>query len=632
MDIIDGNSTSGLKRLEQIRTKNKSNTNWINQDLYRLLYKEDMYISAYENIKSNKGATTPGSTSETLDGFSLKKIQNIIELMREKKFEFKPSRRIYIPKPGKKSLRPLGIPNATEKIVQEVIRMILEAIYEPTFSESSHGFRPQRSCHTVLKQIETQFDGVKWLIEGDIKAAYDTVDHKVLIKLLRRRINDDRFIQLIKKALEAGYLERPNRHITSLIGTPQGSIISPILFNIYLSPLDDYLGKLQEFYKTEYGEKKRKTTTEYNENATKMAQIKRSLDTRSQPSEKNSEERTKLVSQLKLLKRQRVKTQAYRPETVPISIYYVRYADDWVIGVNGPQQSAVYIKDQIAQFLKTELNLDLSPEKTKITYLKKDVGLFLGYEIRVGSSIRTMKIRNSKGVYYLKRVTGHFIELQAPIQQILSRLAIKGFCDGKGNPQSKRSWTTFEDSQIVKQFNWVMNGLFHYYSGAVNQRKLIRIQYILQHSCACTLAHRHQSSVSRIYAKHGKSMKVTYTVDSKTGPKEKTSFLTLRKFNKTQIKWLIRKEFYDPFQTYAYRRTRSKISDCCCVCGVNSGVEMHHIRHLKTTVNTKGFDQVMGLINRKQIPVCRDCHKDIHNGRYDGIVLSDLARPDIAKR
>lgn len=562
MDTNAGITTSALRRLEQIRIKNKENPNWMNQDLYRLLYKEDIYISAYENIKSNKGGFTPGTTIETFDDFSLKNIQSIIELMRENKFEFRPARRIYIPKPGTSQLRPLGIPNATDKLVQEIIRLILETIYEPSFSENSHGFRPQKSCHTALKQVETQFNGVKWLIEGDIEGAYDNVDHKILLKLLKQRINDERFIILIKKALKAGYLEYQKKSMTSFIGTPQGSIISPILFNIYLNPLDKFLEQLQESYKSKYGDRKRKTTTEYNKNATRIAEGKRFL----------SEEphtmyyREELVTELRRIKKKRVKLRAYQDETIPLSIYYVRYADDWIVGVNGPRHHVENIKAEIAQFIKTELNLDLSPNKTKIIDIKKDIGMFLGYEIRVASSIKTKRVRNAKGVYFLKRTIANFIKLNAPIQRILSQLCLKGFCDSKGNALSKRAWTTMEDHVIVKQYNWIMNGLFHYYSGANNQRKLIRIQYILQHSCACTLAHRHKSTIAKIYGKHGRSMEVNYTVETKNGPKSIKTSLTLRQFNNAQIKWFHSNHFYDPFKAYVYPSTKLKLSHFCWTC------------------------------------------------------------------
>jgi group II intron reverse transcriptase/maturase len=540
--------TKTLLRLEQIEKKNKENENWINEDLYRLLYKEDMYLSAYEKMKSNKGARTKGTTSETLDGFSLNIIQAVIEKMRNNTFDFHPARRILIPKLRKNTFRPLGIPNATDKVVQEALRTILEAIYESSFSENSHGFRPNKSCHSALRQVEQTFHGIKWLIEGHIKAAYDTVDHKVLLKLLRLRVKDERFIQLIHKALKAGYgyLEKAETPIPSIIGTPQGSIISPILFHIFRSHLDFGIKRILEKYMLKNREKKRKTTTSYNENSTNMSKVKEEISTCVDPLN-----RKLLTSHLRRLKRQRVKIQAYQTDSLPISIRYVRYTDDWIVGINGPRKLAETVKSEIAEFLKQELHLDLSAEKTKITYLKKDIGLFLGYQLRVDESKKITTLKNKAGMYYTKRTTRHFMKLDAPIQRIISRLCLKGFCDDEGKPLSKRAWTTLEDHLIIRRYNEMLNGLFQYYSGADNQRKLIRIQFILQHSCACTLGQRHRSTVPKIYAKHGKDIQVMYNVVTKKGPQERKVSLNLRKFHKSQKKWSVKQMFYDLFQTYA---------------------------------------------------------------------------------
>lgn len=615
---------SALHRLEQIAKKNRENRGWINQDLYRLLYKEDIYIAAYEKIKSNKGALTKGSTSETLDGFSAIKIQDIIERMKQNRFVFKPARRVLIPKHGRKSFRPLGLFTASDKVVQEAVRMILEAIYEPLFSENSHGFRPKRSCHTALRQIDREFDGMKWLLEGDIQTAYATVNHGVLLQFLRRSIRDERFIQFINKALKAGYAEKGPVPIVSLVGTPQGSILSPLLFNIYLTPFDHFLEKLKEKYEKGNAEKKRSSTTKYNSNATQMAQTRREIEGCSDPLARKT-----LKNKLRRLKQQRVQIQPYRDESIPIRIRYVRYADDWVIGVNGPRKLAEQLKSDVAHFLKGELFLGLSAEKTKITYLKKDIGTFLGYQIRVESSEKVTKIRNKNNVTFTKRTTGHFVKLDAPIQKIIANLCLKGFCDAKGRPLSKRSWTTFDDHVIIQQYNHILHGLFQYYSGADNQRKLIRIQFILQHSCGCTLAHRHSCSVAKIYAKHSETMTITYRIVKKNGPEEKKIALSLRKFNKSEQRWLISKEtFHDPFQVYAYRRTRSKLYQCCCICGADQHVEVHHIRRIRGSIETKGFQEILGILNRKQIPVCRDCHRSIHMGKYDGLSVNDLALPE----
>nr|AOC61484.1 putative reverse transcriptase and intron maturase [Rhexinema sarcinoideum] len=616
-------NTQALERLEQIRKKNQKNPIWINQDLYRFFYKEEMYISAYENIKSNKGALTRGSTSETFNGLSIKKIQRMIEMMRLNKYEFQPTRKLYIPKPGKKTFKPLEIPNYNDKVIQEIIRMILEAIYEPRFSNRSHGFRPGKSCHTALREIKQKFAGMKWLIKGDIKSAYDNVDHRILLNLLKQSINDERFILLIKRVLKAGYLKLgAPRSIISSIDTFQRSIISPILFNIYLSPLDEFIEMLKKKY--EKIEKKRQTTKEYNSNAISIARQKKKIDNCN-----DLKTRKELVTTLNKLKTERVKIKAYKDDSILIRIQYVRYADDWVVGITGPKSTAESIRQEIAQFLKEKLNFDLNLEKTKITYLKKNMGFFLGYQLRMKTKIKYTKIKNKAGIYFKKKSTGHFINLDAPILKLIARLCLKGFCNGEGKPTSKRSWTTLDDKEIIRMYNKILNGLASYYSGADNQRKLIRIQYILQHSCACTLAQRHKSTVKKIYGKHGREMQIKHYVETKNGPVEKIISLNLRKFSKLTKRWLTKaKSFNDPFKTYAYRRTKSKVQDFCCICGCETNVEMHHVKHLKGSIHTKRFNQILEIINRKQIPVCKDCHTSIHSGKYDKMKLSDLVFPN----
>ncbi|MCM3118877.1 reverse transcriptase/maturase family protein, partial [Neobacillus sp. MER 74] len=209
------------------------------QRLYRNLYNIEFFLDAYDKIYPNKGSNTKGINEDTIDGMSLKRINNLIEKLRDQTYQPNPARRIYIPKKNGK-LRPLGLPTFEDKLVQEVVRRILESIYETSFSENSHAFRPNRSCHTALKQIKNTFTGTRWFIEGDIKGFFDNIDHHTLINILRKRIKDEKFINLIWKFLRAGYVEDWVFHKT-YSGTPQGGIISPILSNIYLNELDKYV-------------------------------------------------------------------------------------------------------------------------------------------------------------------------------------------------------------------------------------------------------------------------------------------------------------------------------------------------------------------------------------------------------
>src|SRR6266566_1404745 len=243
-------SQETLERLEHLRKRN-SNRSWVNHDVYRLMYKEDLYIVAYERIKSKPGNMTPGTDEETLDGFSLETIREIINEMRTEQFQFKPVRQHFIPKPNGK-MRKLGIPCVRDKIVQEVMHLILEAIYEspyaPYFQETSHGFGPQRSCHTALREVRTHWTGVNWYLEGDRRACFDELDHQVLVHILRKKIQDERFLNLIRKLLKAGYMDLHGSKKESLIGSPQGGIISPILANVYLHELDEYIEEAKKTY------------------------------------------------------------------------------------------------------------------------------------------------------------------------------------------------------------------------------------------------------------------------------------------------------------------------------------------------------------------------------------------------
>ena len=184
-----------------------NNSEYKYERLYRILFNRDMYLAAYQKIYANEGNMTKGSDGKNIDGMSLERIDSLIELLKNEKYQPNPSRRVYIRKKDGKRLRPLGIPAFNDKLVQEVIKMILEAVYEKSFDASSHGFRPKRSCHTALLQIQAKFTGVKWFIEGDIKGFFDNIDHDVMISLLRKRIKDERFLRLIRKFMNAGYLD-----------------------------------------------------------------------------------------------------------------------------------------------------------------------------------------------------------------------------------------------------------------------------------------------------------------------------------------------------------------------------------------------------------------------------------------
>ena len=355
-----------LKSLEE----KASVSNYKYERLYRNLYNPEFYLLAYANIAKSQGSMTQGVDGQTLDNMSLPRINRIIESIRNRTYQPKPAKRKYIPKKNGK-LRPLGITSTDDKLVQEVVRMILEAIYEPTFSNNSHGFRPKRSCHTALTQVKKNFTGVTWIVEGDIKACFDNFDPHVLVELLRKRISDEAFIGLIWKFLKAGYMEQWQYNCT-YSGVPQGSGISPICANIYLSELDNYMQEYKEKYDCE--PVRRKTTKEYERASRRYKKARKAL----MGAEKSTPE---LVREFKDSRREKMNQHYYNPfEEGFKKIQYNRYADDFVITGASKELLQNEILPIVREFLHAR-GLTLSEEKTKITHISKGFD-FLGYNIR----------------------------------------------------------------------------------------------------------------------------------------------------------------------------------------------------------------------------------------------------------
>jgi group II intron reverse transcriptase/maturase len=331
--------------------------------VYRQLFNPELHLLAYGKIYRNQGAMTPGVDRETVDGMTLAKIEAIITALRDERYRWKPTRRTYITKKQSVKKRPLGLPTWSDKLLQEVIRMILEAYYEPQFSDHSHGFRPRRGCHTALQTISRKWQGTRWFLEGDISRCFDSLDHEVLLSILAEKIKDNRFLRLIRNLLAAGYLEEWRSHAT-LSGTPQGGIVSPILANLYLNRLDQYIERTQLPIHNQG--QRRKANPEYTH------LIGRAW----------KQERRGCPAEAKALRKQAQQLPAIDPFDPEFRrLHYVRYADDFLLGFIGPRSEAEEIKRQLGEFLCQELKLELSEEKTLITHAKSETARFLGYEI-----------------------------------------------------------------------------------------------------------------------------------------------------------------------------------------------------------------------------------------------------------
>lgn len=610
-------SQQTLDRLEHLRKLN-SNRRWVNHDLYRLMYREDLYIIAYERIKSKPGNMTPGTDETTLDGFSLEEIQEIIRQMRTERFHFWPVRTVYIPKPNGK-MRKLGIPCVSDKVVQEVMRMILESIYDspygPYFLESSHGFRPNRSCHTALREFRNTWVGMNWLIEGDIRACFDELDHHTLATILRKKIKDERFLNLIWKLLNAGYMDLHGEKKESLIGSPQGGIISPILANVSLHELDEFVQGLRT--KLERGKEKRDNPL-YLSLAQKRARLVKRGATRT-PEFRAIDKRMRATPS----------REVNDPDF--IRVRYLRYADDWMVGICGSRSLAEEIKQEIKAFLRDDLKLTLSEEKTHITNARTEEAFFLGTTLSIGSDkqARITLQADVRGKTFHRRSTGWQTVMKAPLPRLIKRLSERGFCTAEGKPTPKSAWVNLDMDQILRIYSSVNHGIQNYYRFADNWRHMCRIQYILELSLARTLARKFKLTAPQVFKKFGKGFPMT--VPGKDGKADRqVDFYLNHDWKKRRDGFQSGKQTdIDMVETWKRLRTRSKLGKPCCICGETAGkMVMHHVRHIRKLTNKRvatGFNRILRAMNRKQVPVCEVCHQKIHRGEYDQMRLADLA-------
>lgn len=485
--------------LERMKCNSKEHSDGIYTRLYRYFLREDVYMTAYKKLYSNKGAGTRGIDNDTADGFGLEYVHQLIDELKNLTYEPKPVRRTYIPKRNGKT-RPLGIPSFRDKLVQEAIRQILEAIYEPVFSAHSHGFRPNRSCHTALRELSRNFRGTTWFVEGDIKGCFDNIDHTVLLNLLSEKIKDSKFINLIRKFLKAGYMENW-RYNKTYSGTPQGGILSPILANIYLHELDKKVSAMRKAFNAPA---KHKLTLEYREKDWKVRKLQKQYGACD-----NDTEKADLLKQIHKAKVELRKTPC--KDRSDKKLVYVRYADDFIIGINGSKEDAERIKRELTAFTAEKLKLELRDEKTKITH-SSEVAHFLGYDISVRRCSRTKKSKN--GV--VKRTLNYVVDLSVPFKKIEKFLFDKGIViqkqDGTLFPCHRDTLLGTTDLEIVDTFNAETRGICNYYNLASNFTKLTYFVYLMEYSCLKTLAKKHKTHISALKRKYraGKSWGIPY--------------------------------------------------------------------------------------------------------------------------
>ena len=593
-------TTEILARISQNSLANKEE---VFTKLYRYLLRPDIYFVAYKNLYANNGAATKGVNEDTADGFSEAKIDSIIKALADETYQPMPVRRTYIQKKNnRKKLRPLGIPTFTDKLVQEVLRMILEAVYEPIFLDVSHGFRPKRSCHTALKQLRREFNGTRWFVEGDIKGCFDNINHAVLVGLLNNKIKDARITKLIYKFLKAGYLEDWQYHKT-YSGTPQGGIISPLLANIYLHELDKFVMKLKsEFDTPGVGQ----ITPEYRELHNEIKRLSYRL------MKVTGEERKLVLAEYKL-KRQKLMSIPCTAQTDK-KLKYVRYADDFLIAVKGSREDCQWIKSKLAEFIGDELKMELSEDKTLITHSSK-CARFLGYDVRVR---RSGKIKRGGPGHVKMRTLNGGVELLVPLNDKIRQFVFtKGVAiqkeDGSMFPVHRKYLVGLTDLEIVSVYNAELRGICNYYGMASNFCKLHYFAYLMEYSCLKTLASKHKTSLSKIINKFNDGTgKWGVPYETKLGSKRRY----FANYADCKGKGSAMDYISNAAVVYGYavntleNRLKAKV---CELCGTTESdhYEVHHINKLKNLKGKERWEIAMIAKHRKTLVVCRDCHRSI---------------------
>lgn len=562
--------------------------NVIDRKIYNILCDPYFLEYAYETIKSKPGNMTPGVTPETLDGINWEWFLELSKSLKEEKFQFKPGRRILIDK-ASGGKRPLTIAPPRDKIVQAGIKIILNAIYEPTFLDSSHGFRPNRSCHTALRYISQKMKVSTWFIEGDISKCFDSIDHQKLMGIIENKILDRQFTKLIWKSLKVGYFEF-KVYKSDIVGTPQGSIISPILCNIFMHQLDSFVESLKEEF--DKG-KNPKNNPIYKQHSYLMGQAKKKNDW---------VEFRKQLNLLRLVPSVNFYDPGYR------RLNYVRYADDWIIGIRGSLSETKLILDKVTAFCES-IGLTISPTKTKITNLNKDRAKFLGVYITRSVHTKYSKFKN------IIRRGGLQLRFEVSIPEIMNKLKESSFMkNGKSHP--KFIWYPLEHRQIITLYNGVLRGLINYYGFVNNYGRFAGYTYMtLKFSCAKLLAAKFKmSSMKKVFSKFGPDL--TTIVPGKEKGKEKIYSIFKPSYKINTNRFLINSNPIIP-TLYAESISLAKLDGLVCKsCGAKSNIEFHHIRHMKD-INSKLslVNKLMVKANRKRIPLCRECHMKLHPNR-----------------
>lgn len=500
------------KTLRNLYKLNTENIHKKNNNLIKIISNKELLLTAYGNLKSNKGSLTAGiDEKDTVDGFNHQKLEQIGNDIRNGVYNWKDIKQVEIPKPGKKKKRPLGLPTFSDKIVQEAIRIVLNAIYEPTFQkyELSHGSRPKRGTTTAINKLCTQGQGMEIALEGDIKGAFPSMNHDILLKILKKKISDKKFLELIYTSLKHDIVFK-DKKTPNLIGSPQGSIASPILFNIYMHEFDMKI--LQIFEEREQLNKQEKRRATFVRSSRSSAITMRIFRTRKrlhmmyERKPIDWKEIHRLRDKIRSDKKLQIKAPTKNKAKQIRRMVYCRYVDNWIILTNEKITEVRKIKASIAEWFKNELKLELDNEKTHITDLRKGQAKFLGFTLfRHIQKVST--VRNKKTGTVFKRRGNQLLFIRIDHERVKSRMQDLNMITKKLKTRHVGVYCSLKPWEIVLKFNQKWKGFLNYYYSHLNYKSdLSFYYYIMKFSCKKTLCHRMRIKMSKIAKKYGKNM------------------------------------------------------------------------------------------------------------------------------
>ena len=585
-------------------------------------------VTAYELIKSKPGNMTPGISPDTLDGVSLRILQNIQTKLRAGTYRFPPARRTQISKPGKTETRPLTIASPKDKIVQKAVMLVIEPLFENDFYDCSHGFRPGKGTMTALQYVDAKFQSCHYIIEADFSKAFDSIQHHKLMDILKEKINCPKTLSLIRSGLKAGYLELGKIHENLAVGTPQGSILSPLLCNIYLHKLDKYI----EHIKIEYnvGQRHRRSKIyESLSNSAKRMRLKGRNNT--QPAD------------YKALIKRMISEPSKTHDDSYTRIQYVRYADDFIIGIEGSYKISQLILQKVESWIDNELKLKLNPSKTGITKYSVSPVKFLGYTLMapyLKGSIKPLE-RLKTGTKTITRRRKLRIRINMDYNKVIEKLKANGFIKMRTSHDKHTEQTyrgTFRGNQmnlehadILRYYNGVIRGIYNYYNFVGNMSNLAHICWLLTESCSLTLARKFKlKTMAATYRKFGADLGCY--VNIKSG-KKKLSMFKPTDFKRQSIMGKTNPTC-EPLKNlekiWNAKWTKSNLFKACRICGETNNVEMHHVRRVKDIRNPNAkldfFTRQMAAINRKQIPLCKEHHMRLHTNSWTEAEKSQLLK------